>query len=144
MEVPAPHFLIGRWTLESRDNVDAFLYARGLSWIIRKFALSFQADLEYAESEQPGHVIKKTHSYMGVREETLPFPGSYEPARTLSGKPEVGVVYFEGSDCVVQEMKCKETGDVLARIERRVIEGKLYVTLTCGDVIAHEVYSKMT
>ena len=86
-------------------------------------------------------LVKRTYSSLGTREEVLPCPGTYEPAKTLSGKPEIGVISFEG-DCIVQEMKCKESGRVFARIERRVVEGKLIVTLISGDVEAREVYVK--
>ena len=142
MEASDNHFLEGKWTLESRDNLDAFLAARGVGWLLRKFILGLTADLEYLVDKENRQLVKRTHSsYMGTREETLPFPGSYEPAKTLSGKPEVGCVSFE-EDCVVQEMSCKETGGVLARIERRVLDGKLVVTLISGDVTASEVYVK--
>jgi len=143
MESSAGSFLLGKWTLESRENVDAFMTARGLGWIIRTLALSLRADIEYTLlPDEPSKMIKRTHSFMGVREETLPFPGSYEPATTLSGMPEMGEVYFEENDCVIQEMKCKETGRVLARVERKLVDGKLHVTLTCGDVVAHEIYTR--
>jgi len=121
--------------------VDEFLTARGVGWFIRKIALGLQADLEYSCGEDSSQLVKRTYSYLGTREEVLPFPGTYEPAKTLSGKPELGVISFEG-DCVVQEMKCKETEQVLARIERRVVDGKLDVTLISGDVVGREVYVK--
>jgi len=56
MEVSAPHFLNGRWTLESRENVDAFLAERGAGWIVRKIALGLQADLEYEFRESQGYI----------------------------------------------------------------------------------------
>ena len=56
MEVSAPHFLNGKWTLESRENVDAFLAERGASWLVRKIALGLQADLEYEFRESQGYL----------------------------------------------------------------------------------------
>ena len=56
MEVSAPHFLDGKWSLESRENVDAFLAARGASWFIRKIALGLQAQLQYEFRENQGYI----------------------------------------------------------------------------------------
>jgi len=133
----------GKWTLESRDNVDAFLACRGVSWFVRTMILGLKADIEYLEGSQPNSIVKRTLSRMGAREETLPYPGHYEPARTLSGKPEVGDVFFETDQTVVQEMKWKDSGEVVARIERKVVGEKLNVTFKCEDIVATEVYAKI-
>ena len=81
---------------------------------------------------------------MGTREETLPFPGHYEPSKTLSGKAEVGDVFFEADETVVQEMRLKDSGELMARIERKVVDDKLNVTFKCQDVVASEVYARVT
>ena len=80
---------------------------------------------------------------MGTREESLPYPGHYEPDKTLSGKPEVGEVFFENDATVVQEMKWKDNGEVVARIERKLVGDKLNVTFKCDDIVATEVYSRI-
>ena len=132
----------GKWTLEKRDNVDAFLACRGVSWFVRTMILGLKADIEYVDADDAGHIVKKTYSRMGTRSETLPYPGYYEPSKTLSGKPEVGEVFFEG-EAVIQEMKWKESGEVVARIERSVVDEKLLVTFKCDDIVANEVYVRI-
>ena len=129
--------------MESRDNVDAFLGCRGVSWILRTMILGLKADIEYNDASEPNQIVKRTLSRMGTREETLPYPGHYEPAKTLSGKPEVGDVFFEKDETVVQEMKWKDSGEVVARIERKVVGDKLNVTFKCEDIVATEVYSRI-
>ena len=51
--VPSIH---GKWTLESRDNVDAFLACRGVSWFVRTMILSLKADIEYNDASEPNTV----------------------------------------------------------------------------------------
>lgn len=87
-------------------------------------------------------LVKRMHSSLGIREEILPCPGKYDPTKTLSGKPEVGEISL-GNDCLLQEMKCKQTENVFARIERRVVNEKLMVNLTSGDIVATEVYHRI-
>ena len=132
----------GKWTLETRENVDAFLACRGVSWFIRTMILGLKADIEYADGKEENQIVKKTYSRMGTREEALPYPGHYEPAKTLSGRPEVGDVFFE-NDSVIQEMKWKDSGEVVARIERTIVGEKLHVTFKCDDIVANEVYTKI-
>ena len=132
----------GKWRLESRDNVDAFLCCRGVSWFVRTMILGLQADIEYLPGAGSNQILKKTHSRLGVREETLPFPGYYEPAKSLSGRPEVGDVFFE-NELMVQEMKWKDGGGLVARIERSIVGEKLHVTLKCEDIVAREVYNRI-
>lgn len=143
MESVSSPSIHGKWTLESRDNVDAFLGCRGVSWILRTMILGLKADIEYNDASEPNQIVKRTLSRMGTREETLPYPGHYEPAKTLSGKPEVGDVFFEKDETVVQEMKWKDSGEVVARIERKVVGDKLNVTFKCEDIVATEVYSRI-
>lgn len=143
--------IFGKWTLESRDNVDAFLACRGVSWFLRTMILNMRADIEFT-SENSNELIKKTHSKMGLRQESLPCPGSYEPAKTLSGIPEIGELRLDGEK-LVQEMKMKGDceaggstwigGDVVAKIERQVIGEKLHVTMTCKNIVGKEVYKRL-
>ena len=139
-----PSHIYGKWTLETRDNVDAFLSCRGVSWFVRTMILGLSADIEFLEGPEANQVSKKTYSRLGTRVHELPFPGHYEPAKTLSGKPEVGDVFFEKDGAVVQEMKYKDTGNLVARIERRVMGEKLHVTFKCEDIVANEVYRKIS
>ena len=139
----------GKWALGTRDNLDAFLTCCGVNWFVRTMICNLSGEVEFLPDTANKQVLKKTTSRLGGREETLPFPGTFEPARTMSGKPEVGEIFFESSGgggdvpLMVQEMKWKDTGDLVARIERRVAGDELHVTFKCKDVVAKEVYNKV-
>lgn len=49
-----PRVLDGKWSLESRENLDAFMAARGASWLFRKMALGLKADFEFKYEEETG------------------------------------------------------------------------------------------
>ena len=134
----------GRWTLENRDNLDAFLACCGVSWFVRTMIVNLRGDVEFLDADNPGHIVKNTYSRLGSRTETLPYPGSFEPSRTLSGKPEVSEVFFDDDGAVIQEMKSKDSGELVARIERNVVGDKLHVTFKCGDIVANEIYGKVS
>ena len=137
--------MVGRWRLERRDNnFDEFLVCREVGWFLRKLMTTTQADIEYKLSPCQGTFTKVTSASLGrTTVYDMPTEGEFCPAKTLSGRPEIGRIFETSGGNLVQEMTFQETGDTAATIKHKLEDGKLIIDMQCRDITCRSVYTKL-
>jgi len=133
--------MVGKWKLEKRDNnFDEFLSCRQVGWFLRKLMTSSVADVEYSLSQDANTFTKVTSSMGRSTTYNMPTEGEFLPAKTLSGKEEVGRIFETSGANMVQEMRYNDSGEMAAVIKHKVEDGKLIVDMKCKDINCRSVY----
>ena len=73
----------------------------------------------------------------------MPTEGEFLPAKTLSGKEEVGRIFETRGANMVQEMRYNDSGEMAAVIKHKVEDGKLIVDMKCKDINCRSVYVRI-
>jgi len=136
--------MVGKWKLEKRDkNFDEFLSCRQVGWFLRKLMTSSVADVEYSLSQDANTFTKVTSSMGRSTTYNMPTEGEFLPAKTLSGKEEVGRIFETSGANMVQEMRYNDSGEMAAVIKHKVEDGKLIVDMKCKDINCRSVYVRI-
>lgn len=136
--------MVGKWKLDQRDsNFEDFLLCRGVGWFLRKMMTNGTAGVEYKLSDDKTCLTKVTTTRAGSQDYPMSTENNFMPKKTLSGRAEIGRLFETSGGNVVQEMRFEDTGDMAATVVHKAEDGKLNVTLKCGDVVCKSVYSKV-
>ena len=137
--------MVGKWKVESRDsNFEEFLCCRQVGWFLRKLMMTpAPVYHEYKLSPDRSTFTKITSSMGRSTTYDMPTEGEYCPAKTLSGKPELGRIFETSGGNMMQEMTYVDSGDQAAVIKHRVEDNKLVMEMQCRDIICRTVYTRV-
>ena len=136
--------MVGHWKLESRDpNFGDFLICRQVGWFLRTMMTSSKADVEYQLSPDKSTFTKVTSTYGGTSHYPMPIEKDFFPAKTLSGKDEMGRIFEISGGSMVQEMSFVDTSNIAAVLKHQVVDGKLVIDMQCKDIKCRSIYNKV-
>uniref|UniRef100_A0A915EKX9 Cytosolic fatty-acid binding proteins domain-containing protein n=1 Tax=Ditylenchus dipsaci TaxID=166011 RepID=A0A915EKX9_9BILA len=132
---------VGKWNLVDSDNFDAYMKQVGVGLVTRKIAANLKPTLDIS-TEGPNHwKIVSTSTFKTFATE-FDLGKEFEE-ETADGRKMKSVFTMEDGKLVQNQTKISPS-DKDSRFERFIQDGKLVITMQCGDVNAKRVYEKAT
>lgn len=128
---------VGTWDFVSSDNMDKYLSAMGVGFMLRKVAGQVKPRVVF-ERDGKNWTISMTSTFKNQTTkftEEVPFEEV-----TLDGRNSTNVVRVESDTKMVQE---QTVGDMKNTIVREIVNGQFVQTLNGGGVTASRTFNKV-
>lgn len=130
---------LGKWTQSKAENLDEFLAAKGMPWIVRKIVATASLHMEISEKDGEYRLYQWT-AMKNMMDITFKLDTEQEFTR-MDGKKGKTKFFIDDNGLLVQQMIMpdEETEDVLREITE---EGEIVQSMKAGSVLCKRWFKK--